>query len=212
MSPLEIRFRLVTPMRAPEQPIHLDALLAWAAVDAAGGDLAAQDDLPLELHAADGRRVWKASRLVFQPLHRQMMPMTRTFDPWAWAMDRGRVYTGGGNRLDPGMGPYKAYQIYVPLVQVERVRAWCIGEAERIGELLARVTHLGKLARLDMGRVLSREILPCAEARERWKCRTMPEPLPGYRPAVMTLMPPYWRREMRTVAWEPSAALVRALE
>lgn len=210
MPGLEIRFQLATPMRAPEQPIHLDGVLAWAAVDEAGGDFAAQDDLPLELYeSADGRRVWKASRLVLDTVHRQMLPMFRTFEPWQWGTDRGEIYRGGPNKLHPGTGPYKAYQMAVPLVQVASVRAWCIGQPERIGELLARVTHLGKLARLDMGRVAGREIVPCDQAHERWKWRTMPEPMPGYRPAVMTLMPPYWRREARTLAWEPTAALMQ---
>lgn len=214
MQPLHVRFWLTTPMRAPEAPIHLDALLAWSAVHAtAPPDLTRQEALPLERYtAADGRWVWKASRLVFTPIHRQALPLTRRLDVDECARDQGVYFEAPRlNTLTPGTGVWKSYSFRAPLVQVETVDAWCVGEADTVQQMLSGISNIGKLGRLDCGRV--REI--CVEPddapeRDRWRLRTMPDACPDYYTTAATLRPPYWRRENREEAWEPSSQVLRA--
>lgn len=217
MRPLEIRFRLVTMMRAPELPLHLDALLAWAAVDEANGDIEAQSSLPLAKFAPQNdeeRWVWRASRIIPVATNRQTMPTIRTFDPVQWAIDKDQVYIGGPNKLKPGTGPYKAYQMIAPMLQAPEAVAWCVGDPDRIQALLARVPTLGKLGRLDCGRIASVTVLDDPHpSRERWRLRTLPERRDEYYAAQMVLRPPYWRRSAVEPAFEPgSAILVRALQ
>ncbi|MFE8034031.1 type IV CRISPR-associated protein Csf3 [Thiohalocapsa marina] len=206
MGPYRVTFRLATPMHAPEQPIHLDAILAWAAVDAARGDLNAQDALPLERYVGgDGRWVWKASRVLLKVEHRTGQMMTRSFEPWHWGEDRCRVYTKGPRIIKPGTGPLKGYVLSVPTLQVSIAQAWYIGDADAIATLLSRVTHLGKLRRLDFGRITDIQVTEDREALERWTLRSLPDTRPGYRRCLQTLRPPYFDRSLRESAWEPPA-------
>ncbi|NCA72644.1 MAG: hypothetical protein EOM91_21830 [Sphingobacteriia bacterium] len=209
MGPLCVRFRLVTPMRSPEQPIHLDALLAWAAVEAAHGDLGAQDRLPLERYTgADGRWVWKASRVFIPVVARGREPMIRSFEPWNWGDDKGTVYLDSPNNLKAGTGPFKGHLFGVSTLQAEAAYAWCVGDRAQIAELLVRVTNLGKLRRLDFGRIAQITVAEDPDALERWQVRALPDERPGYRTSLQTLRPPYFDRALREPAWEPPAALV----
>lgn len=212
MQPLHIVFRLSTPMRAPEAPIHLDALLAWSAVHAGSvPDLTRQDKLPLDIYrAADGAWVWKASQLVFQTGHRQSLPMTRRLDIDECARDQHvRFDAPRLNVLTPGTGPFKSYAFRSPLVDVNEAHAWCVGDKADIIDLLRRITHVGKLARIDCGRVANVDVLDDPDpSAERWTIRTMPDARPSFNAAIATLRPPYWQREARVSAWEPNRALL----
>jgi len=208
MQPLAIRFSLITEMILPEAPIHLDALLAWAAVDAAGGDLAAQDALPLDRHTAeDGAWVWKASMLATSPVEiRNNVPMVRSFEPWQSGMDKGEVYEGGPNVMTTGTGPYKAYIFTRHSGLIKEARAWCVGDLEKVTALLSRLTHIGKLSRLDFGRIESVDV-KADEDTNAWKFRVIPWEADGYDKTHECVRPPYWKRENRVVAWRPRALL-----
>lgn len=206
MQALTVTFTLSTEMILPESPIHLDALLAWAAVDAAGGDISAQDNLPLEKAVKeDGSWVWKASMLQTSPVEvRNNVPMTRTFDPWQSGMDKDTVYEGGANVMTPGTGPYKAYIFTRHAGMIRSAKAWCVGDIDRIKSLLGSITHLGKLARLDFGRVKSIDVSPYEDQRA-WEYRVMPWAVDGYDQTQECVHPPYWKRENRVLAWRPRA-------
>lgn len=213
---LHVRFTLITPMRAPDAGIHLDALLAWSAVHASMPPvIARQEDLPLEKYtAADGRWVWKASRLIFRATHRQALTLTRRLDVDEIARDQGHAFEATKlNVLTPGTGPYKSYAFRAPLVQVDTAEAWCVGDRQAVKDALQSITHVGKLSRVDCGRIGSISITEDDEPqRERWRLRTMPESAPGYYATAATLRAPYWKRENRDHAWEPSAELLLRAE
>jgi hypothetical protein len=210
MTPVLIRFHLSTPLCSPDHPLHLDSLLAWAEVDRAGGDLAAMDNLPLARHTgADGRWVWCASHVVYQVLWRNPIPYTRAFEPWQWGEDKDCVFAKGPNVVTQGSGPCKGYQLMARGLQVPVAVAWAVGDPEGIADLLGRVRNLGKLARLDMGRVGRVEVVPDEHAAEWWRLRAMPAELPGYARSVETLRPPYFRRDLREDVWVPDAELAR---
>ena len=211
MEALRITFRLATPMVAPTHPIHLDALLAWAAVEKAGGDIAAQEWLPLAIHGdrEGGPWCWQASQVIpREVVTRDQLPMTRAFDPWTWADDRDKRFQGGPKTLKPGTGPYKAHQLRLPLQQALSAVAWAVGDVHHIRDLLDRVESLGKLARIGCGEIAAVTVEPDPLARERWRLRTMPTPTDGYRRTMATVRPPYWRRAGRIEAWSPPAETV----
>ena len=216
MEALRLTFRLATAMVDPGHPVHLDAVLAFAAVQAAGGDLAAAERLPLERHEPQAAPwCWKASRIVPHVVLRDVLPVTRAFEPWAWAEDRDVRYAGGPRVLTGGTGPYKSYQLRFGMIQADVAIAYALGERAGIEALLAGIHHLGKLARLGCGEIVSVRVEPDEAARECWAYRTLPDQRPGYRAALATVRPPYWRRGDRTRAWEPAeppAELMRALQ
>jgi CRISPR type IV-associated protein Csf3 len=202
-------------MRAPEAPIHLDALIAWAAVFETGGQTyEAQDHLPLEKYtAASGKWTWKASQLVYNSGHRQSIPLTRRLDVDECARDQtdGVFRANNLNVLTPGTGVYKSYNFMVPIVAVDVVHAWCVGEEKTIERLLSHVRHVGKLGRIDYGRIKKWTVTIDDEPnRERWRLRTMPDSHDGYNATIGTLSPPYWERARRTEAWQPSSDTLSA--
>ena len=209
MQPLRINFTLERPMRVPEYPIHLDALLAWASVhlaDQAGSaePYAAQDDLPLQEHGEGDDRVWCASQLLFVPLAPpEQWVMTKRFESDSLAARKGTVFTDGPNKLTQGTGPFKSFMWSESVQWVETVTAYAVGDPAKIESLLAEVKSIGKLRRHYMGAIVSRAITEDARAYEAWKLRVMPTHEPGYEPVQATTRPPYWDRTKQRIAYRP---------
>lgn len=211
MTPFRVEWRLATPMVSPTFPIHLDALLAWAVVDAAGGDWTCQDDLPLARAGAGDDWVWRASR-VFPEVHwRSRYTRFRPVEPWSDGMDYGEVLEpkGGGSRKT-GTGPYRAYMLQTDLIHVDRARAWGVGDLDAVRTLLERVTALGALRRLDHGRIHDFEVAEDPAAETLWPLRALPSRRDGYVPTVSRLRPPYFLRAQRQQVFEPTDSVIRA--
>lgn len=210
-KPLRIEFTLANPVKAPSHPIHLDGLLAWAAVqegiDAGVPMEIAQEQLPLARQGADGDAVWMASWIEFSPGERDSLVITRPFRVQDVVADNGRSFHElRKQKWDSDMrsSPYKAYIMTFPLRHARAARAWCIGEPVEVERLLkTHITHLGKLARLDLGRIANISVTEDIEAYEKWRWRSMPWALPGYARAFETIRAPYWKRENRREAWVP---------
>ena len=103
-------------MVVPERPLHLDALLASARVDAHLRDgkpleeaLLEQENLPLaKADGPDGSWVWKASQLLFQPVSPPTnVQMTRRMDVDVMAADRERVFTSRRQTVRIGTGHFR---------------------------------------------------------------------------------------------------------
>lgn len=210
MTPLRITFTLDRPMRVPEYPIHLDALLAWAVVTEAGtmghdNPLDAQEQLPLASEGAGEGAVWCASQLIFRPeSSADPLLLTKRFELEAIARKQGTLIAGGPTKIPMGTGPYKAFVLNEPMAWVSCAVAYAVGEAERIGVLLKRITHVGKRRGIGMGRVSAIDIAADARATHAWRCRIMPTPMEGYEAIEATTRPPYWKRENRRVAYIPT--------
>lgn len=209
MKPLRIEWTLARPLRVPEMPIHADALLAWAAVreaEEAGHPepFSVQEDLPLAQEDGDGGAVWCASQLIWaNSAPPQQLVTTKRFEVDELATRRGKVYAGGPSTMTQGTGPYKAFVITTPVVWTSRVVAYVVGERERVAELLARITHIGKQRRMGLGLISSVSVKDDPTAAERWRLRVMPRPQPGYEQVVAVTRPPYWAQERRQAAWMP---------
>lgn len=186
-------------------PLHFDALLAWARVQEAeelGEEYPweAQEDLPLE----ETHGVWKASKVSFDPLSQpEIFSMTRKFDLNALSLDMGRVYETrrAKNKFNAASGEFKAYDMRVSCQWMKKAEAWCVGDKDRIEELLRRVTHIGRLTRNGFGRVKTVSIESCpVEETENWRLRALPlgsgQEKPGevYCPSQQTCRPPYWKK------------------
>ncbi len=210
MTPLRITFTLDRPMRVPEFPIHLDALLAWSAVMAAGDmghddPLLAQEDLPLASEGQGTDAVWCASQLLYRPRSTpELIALTKRYELEAIARRQGEVIAGGPTKIPMGTGPYKAFVLGEPVVWVDRAVAYAIGDAGRIKDLLARITHIGKRRGIGMGRVSATDITPDARAESAWRYRVMPTPCDGYEAIEAVTRPPYWNRANRRIAYIPT--------
>jgi len=211
MTPLRIHWKMLTPAILSDQPLHFDSLLAWAAAMRAEDDLYpiqdAIDDLPLQKDVRDSGWVWKASHLEFKHLLcTQPMVYYRAQDPELIADEKreiGGVDYGRKRVIDPNKGSNKRCVIYASMRYVSEAEAWCIGDKDAIKDLLSDIDNLGKLARLDYGRVLSVSVNEDKRAFEFWKRRTLPWPEPEYARTVSVCTPPYWDRRKQTECWVP---------
>ena len=191
MQAFVVRWRLSTPMVVPERPLHLDALLASARVDAHLRDgkpleeaLLEQENLPLaKADGPDGSWVWKASQLLFQPVSPPTnVQMTRRMDVDVMAADRERVFTSRRQTVRIGTGPFRNYDLRVPVQWQEEV------------------TALGRLRRNGWGRIAALSVDPALPGEaDHWKQRTLPlsflpQALPAHQPTQGTCRPPYWER------------------
>lgn len=233
LTPLKVTFHLDSPMVPAAYPIHLDALVAYAAtqsaLNAADEDIPEGDirslaaELPFAKHEQDGTWVWKASALVAEDIGEKSVRMwTRKTDPFDYArkvdqnildigartknaLAAGKPHAGG---IDTVRGLLKTNFDFYPVIEVFRLSAWCIGDIDRLEALLAPesglLTHIGKRGRIGHGRIRSVVLSECAQATDAWKRRVLPWRESGaYEPIQAAWQPPYWAPEGRARAFVP---------
>lgn len=220
MSPIKVTFRFRSPVvRDTEYPIHLDGLLAWCVMDAAtasGNDdpWADADDLAsvLGVESGAGGWVWQASALHFTPQsERFMASFVRRADPVAYmaGMDRQAIRMRQPRSvLVTSSGQDRAYHVMYPYQWMERCEAWCVGDADKIRDLLTRLSGIGKMTRNGYGAIESFDVECDDDAEWRWRIRALPLGVPmaesvEYAPAIQCLRPPYWRKLERVPVMEP---------
>lgn len=211
--PLRITFDVVTPWCPPALGLHLDGLIGWALVKEAESEGrfiedydAVLADLPFDRHETPSGWVWKASFV--RPTHvhgtelRYMTAKTAT-EEFARRMVAGTIEGKPLTTIDTVRGPYKNAAEFYHIEHVDRCVAYCVGDPERIAPLLDQITHLGRRARLDHGRIGSFAVDEDEQAVTLWRQRHMPEPENGHQPIMGRLQPPYWMGEGRTHVWRP---------
>lgn len=214
MKGYRVDFTLSGVMVVPDNPIHFDALLAWASVEQGMQEGISMEEaherLPLAREEQGGAWAWKASQLTIQARKNGFMTTSRRMDPTEIvnALDEGRFV--GLERSDSwagktGTGVYKSYLLKHPLQWAEQAQAWFVGDKDKVAALLADVTNLGKLARLGMGKITQITITEDDAALERWQWRNLPWHKDGFRKAMVCCRPPYWKRENAQVGWVPPA-------
>lgn len=198
--------------------IHLDSLLAWARVQEENGDWTVRHDLPLDVERQGDAWCFKASIVSFNSLEpARLVHMVRRTDTNQIALDG----NGGGlvlnmATINTSSGHLKGYAFHQATQLCDSATAWCVGDLDRVTELLGRVQSIGKLARNNFGLVEEFNVTP-ADPREanKWMIRTLPEAF-GESDVVAKAkamgvefaraqgrhQPPYWSPE-RSVVLEP---------
>lgn len=221
LKPLRITWEFASPVVARTFPLHLDALLAWAKVNRAQlmgepNPFDAQLDLPLE--KVNG--VWKASQLVFAPAGDPFFfPFIRKASLADFAHDRGRRYAAGNkNSFALGSGGYKAFDVRQQAQQMYQATAWCVGDKEKIEDLLQDVTSIGKWHNKGQGKIRSSghklftTVQECDHGEEEnWRLRVLPfdsgleSPDIEYAEVMAVCTVPYWDRTQTRRALMPLA-------
>lgn len=234
MKPLRIEWRLTNPVTGMQLPLHLDALVAYAITEEAllggavkGSIRSIAKDLPLEKASKGDLFCWKASALMpVKVLGHEMQMWTRKFPEEEFSElyindqlthvkgpinpVNGRVelapYAGV---INTGMGIIKNYFQHIPVRQVDHFIAFCIGDMDRLTELLSPlsgfITTIGGRKRQSAGRVSLEEggfLITVDEfAQERWQDRILPWEKEGYVPIQAAHKPPYWAIENRSISY-----------
>lgn len=219
MQALRIDWQLDRPVACRSHEIHLDSLLAWARVQEADGDWTVRHDLPLAVARPRGDDwCFKASVVQFQSLEAaRLMHMVRRTDVNQIALDG----LDGGldlrqSTINTGASHLKGFSWYQPTQHCSSAVAWCVGDLERITELLGRVLSLGKLARNNLGQVKSFSVVAAPDGEDdHWLARALPVSFEGtpemdrandlgiqFARAQGRAQPPYWSSE-KSVVLEP---------
>jgi CRISPR type IV-associated protein Csf3 len=221
LTPLRLTWTLATPIVVGAYPLHLDALIAFAmAAEGRQQDLASWDDsaklqLPLELQKQGELECWKASVLTpTQPSEHSMRFWTRKSDAYDYAqrLEAGQLDVKTkfplkpyGTKFDTVRGTFKQMFKFFPVRSVQQLQAWCVGDEDRIAELLSPesgfITYLGQKSRMGFGRITGFEIAQDQDALEKWKGRVLPWPEKDCVEVEAATQMPYWEVTNRTRAW-----------
>lgn len=208
-TPIKVTLGIGTAILAPERPVHLDALLAWAAVDeakAAASDspFCAQEDLPLE---KDDSGVWKASAFSWDAAKSEHFTASRTrstdSDDMLRDIKKG-VLKYRGKRILTSSGPLKQFLITEPLIAIREVYAYAmVTDIKRFETLLARLTGFGSTRGVGRGKIVAINLKEDLDAATNWEHRVLPYQKEGYAKVEAACRPPYWKSDNLQVAYEP---------
>lgn len=178
----------------PNEPIHLDALLAWAMMphhrtqrEITRDDEPDRIPLPILAGRVNGVEVWRASAL---------FPDSdiETLRYWRKRFRSARVEltTGSPNTTN---GTYRDWQMPVHLTLCRQLVGWCEGNRREVLRQLRKVRNLGKKRAHGHGKVVSVEVERTDEdycwSRDGLATRWLPDER-GSR--MVRPIPPYWNR------------------
>lgn len=190
----------------PNEPIHLDALIAWALAPRQNFRHLQRDELPGEINLPLNRRhiggdwVWCASALMPEGVTAESMQY------WRKRFRQGRAeLTDGSPNLTNGT--YRDWQMPVPLLLCHRLVAYASGSRTDVKKLLRDVRSLGKkrahghgqVIRMDFDEVDTDRSIFVDDVAARWLPDTS-----GTR--LVRPRPPYWHPHGRVRCCEVGTA------
>lgn len=193
--PLKITFYLDGTgfYHTPNDPIHLDALLAFCASirdcreTITRGDVPDDISIPVKRWKTSGDWGWMCSALQpAGPVHHSTEYIRSRF-----RSSRAHLTTGKPNLTN---GIYRDFNIPVTLTLCHQLEAWCFGERRKIRrELRRHIKFIGKKRSIGKGRVVDITVEECDEdfsiRRNGTAMRFLPDP-DGAR--TSRVRPPYW--------------------
>ncbi|WP_273457007.1 hypothetical protein [Nevskia ramosa] len=198
MVNLELSFRFLSPITRPGMPIHLDAVLLYANIDAGMPEAQARALLEDAVDATgEGEnRVYCASALLFDvelPFTRFATQKLSTLE-FARAIHEGAVRDNINNKVDCERGSLKGRMAFIPMMWAPRAKAWLRCKSpEALNTLLANVQYVGKYSNNGYGQVGSIEPVEAANP-DAWQRRILPFEVDGAAQLRATTVPPYWDR------------------
>lgn len=132
-------------------------------------------------------------------------------DAWSKRFDMTHAdlvdFHGKRGRIDTSAATYKAYRMPVFYRAALWVEWYCVGDAERIQDLLSTLTHLGKKTVQGWGRVARWEVTPVDMDWSVWRDGCLMRGIPRYhwpremgepKIGLYGVRPPYWDRRNQT--------------
>lgn len=207
-EPLSISL-VIENMAIPNRPMHLDDLLAAAAVKeythGIQEDLAVIDydsithHLPVEKHHQGEDWVYKASIVMFESLIGKFMrPVTRRIDVVNYAIEHNKgTLKSGVKKVNTMSGALKTSVDFIPSCAYTKAIAYCVGNQDAVTKLLSRLRYIGKKHNRGQGKLLNFIVQPCAQDNA-WVYRHLPVSMSDLATNDHSLVynigikPPYW--------------------
>lgn len=207
-QPLRIEIEVLN-LALPAMPIHLDDVLAAAAVikykknNSSCGEIdydAIINELPIDKHSAGNEWVYKASALTYESIQGKFMrPYSQRINQTDFAVckNNGTLKTGITS-INYGSGPLKASIGLTPTAAKVVCIGYCIGDNESINELLGHLTNLGKRHNRGQGEIINVKVTKNADD-QLWRRRHLPAVMSDLKLDDHALVskigtrPPYWK-------------------
>ena len=176
---------------SPAEPIHIDALIAWALAPIHGSHNLTREDVPMEFpmplakRDINGSWVWVASALYPEGYFE-----TTTY--WRKRLRQNRIeMTHGSPNLTSST--YRDWQMPLPLSLTRQMVGYAVGDRRDILRLLRRVPALGKKRAYGYGRIVDVAVERIEQdyslLRDGHTMRWLPHPKGG---RLVRPRPPYW--------------------
>ena len=182
----------------PNEPTHLDSLLAWALAPRQGvhqhlgrDDVPVLVEIPLLRSRVNGHQVWHASALFPDGCIGEDLQFWRK----RFRQSRADLTNGSPNLTN---GTYRDWNMPVPLLLARRMVAYGSGSRKQVRKVLREIKYLGKKRAHGHGKIVG---ITTEEIPDDWSLvkdgiamRWLPDEN-GTR--LVRTMPPYWNRHHR---------------
>ncbi len=203
LKPLKITFRMdgTGVVMFPQNPVHLDSLLAWAICPEhlinrglERNEIPEIQMLPLKKWHINGYWGWHASALFPDGKIESLQYWRKKF-----RTNRIHMAKGSPNLMS---GKHKEYNMPIPLILCNTMTAYALGNRKRITQLLERIKYIGKKGAYGKGAVTDVEVEVIEEDFSLLKGGRVMRFLPakggsGYG----RVLPPYWNMTERIQIW-----------
>lgn len=228
MEPLKVTFKLGSMMVMPPNPIHLDALVAYAVTQERLPELefdprpisSLAEELPIEKYELGGDWCWKASALSPSSiLERSSRHYTQRIDQdsYATAAREGFIQAGRQRgelkrmshaiKIDTLRGSQRNLLGFYRTARVDELVGYIVGDKDQIIYYLKEsglITHIGPRRRQGHGKIVDVIIESDQMALEKWMLRVKPFKLLDADVEVFaTTKPPYFDKTLIQPAFIP---------
>ncbi len=187
----------------PNEPIHIDSLLAWTlAVIQHGSKHIDRDDtpddvqLPLLRSRVNGVNVWHASALFPDGGDVETLRFWRK----KFRASRVGVTSGSPNLMS---GVYREYNVPVPLLLAPRMIGYASGSGKEARRLLKQIKSIGKKRAYGYGKVMDVEVIEINSDYSFVKDGKAMRFLPSQNGTrLIRCAPPYWNNVGRVLCCE----------
>ena len=176
----------------PNEPLHLDALLAWTLAPRQGLNVPSRSErpadvrLPLVRQRFGGTWVWRASAIMPDDAGGEDLRFWRK----RFRSSRVDITEGSPNLTN---GPYRDWNMPMPVFLARRMVAYASGSRKRVKKALKEVKYLGRKRSMGYGKITGMEFERMEEdyslMRDGVAQRWLPD---ADGPRLVRPRPPYW--------------------
>lgn len=222
MDNLQIIAHMATPLAAYDDwSPSLDALIEYQLLDRLGlitpNPTAADaeknlplifDKMPIARKILNGEWYWAVSSPHYIENHQQTSKFRKRWDYQEHHLDWGKKRA----KVNGSEGHFKAYDLPRYDREMQSIHWFCVGDANKISELILNVTHLGKKRSQGCGQVHKWEVLPFEYDWHLWRGDSLARPMPVNMiepPQSINMMqwgwrPPIWLAANKSMCFMPT--------
>jgi CRISPR type IV-associated protein Csf3 len=171
------------------------------------------EQMPIARRMLNGEWYWAVSSPHYIENHQQTSKFRKRWDYQEHHLEWGKKRA----KVNGSEGHFKAYDLPRYDREMQTIHWFCVGDADRISELLKPVTNLGKKRSQGCGQVHKWEVLPFEHDWHLWRGDSLARPMPvGMIPQPQNInmmqwgwRPPTWLAANKSMCYMPTDNVCR---